>query len=74
MKVKATKSFVGVVSMNIGQVKDIQNKEVLDDLLKAGYVEKVDEKPKAQPKAEPEAKATGKKAPKKTTKATKTKK
>ena len=60
--------------MNIGQVKDIQNKEVLDDLLKAGYVEKVDEKPKAQPKAEPEAKATGKKAPTKTTKATKTKK
>ena len=67
MKVKAIKSFVGRISMNVGDVKDIQSKEVLNDLLSAGYVEAVDDKPKAQPKAEPKAKPTTKKTPKNTT-------
>ena len=45
MKVKAKIGFCGVVNMAKGEVKEIKDKYVLDDLLKAGYVEAV-EKPK----------------------------
>lgn len=38
MKVKALVSFGGVVSMAIGEEREIQNEEVLKDLLNAGYV------------------------------------
>jgi hypothetical protein len=39
MLVKALKSFAGKVSMYAGEVREINNKVVLDDLLTAGYVE-----------------------------------
>lgn len=78
MKVKAIKSFVGVVSMNVGEIKDIQSDEVVNDLVKAGYVEAVDDKPEAKPKAKTESKPKAKKPTAKkgstTSKSTKTKK
>lgn len=58
LKVKAIKSFIGVVSMNVGDVRYIQSDEVAKDLVKAGYVVAVDEKPEAKPKAKPEDKKT----------------
>ena len=40
MKVKALKSFAGQnISMYEGEVGEIENKELLQDLLHAGYVE-----------------------------------
>ena len=57
MKVKALKSFGGIVSMAKGSEKDIKDEVVLKDLLKAGYVEAVEEdeddtedKPASKPK------------------------
>ena len=43
MKVKALRSFGGAVYMSRGQVMDIQDEYVLHDLLKAGYVEALEE-------------------------------
>ena len=43
MKVKALRSFSGAVCMSRGQVMDIQDEYVLHDLLKAGYVEALEE-------------------------------
>ena len=75
MKVKAIKSFVGVVCMNIGDVKTVSN-EVGLDLVRAGLAVAVEEpvkKPKTEPKVEAKADTEAKakapaKAPKKTTK------
>lgn len=41
MKVKALVSFAGAFSMYKGEIKECSNKATLQDLLKAGYVEKV---------------------------------
>lgn len=41
---KALKSFSGAISMHEGEVREIENAEVVSDLLKAGYIEEV--KPK----------------------------
>lgn len=41
MKVKATVSFSGIVTMAAGEIAEIGAGEVLDDLLRAGYVRKV---------------------------------
>ena len=41
MKVKAKVGFSGAISMSIGQVGEIEDKELLSDLLQAGYVEEV---------------------------------
>lgn len=38
MRVKALKTFVGLVSMVIGEERDIREKYILDDLLRAGYI------------------------------------
>ena len=38
---KALVSFSGLISMTKGQVKAINNKEIVADLLKAGYIEEV---------------------------------
>lgn len=43
MKVKATVSFAGTVSMAIGEVRDI-GKDVAAPLIKCGYLEKVEKK------------------------------
>ncbi|MCM3763450.1 hypothetical protein [Neobacillus niacini] len=41
MKVKALVSFAGVVTMGVGEVKEIKDKAICEDLLQAGYVEEV---------------------------------
>lgn len=41
LKVKALVSFCGIVTMSKGQVLDIKEKYIYEDLLQAGYVEKV---------------------------------
>ncbi|MBS4958502.1 MAG: hypothetical protein KHZ99_15875 [Clostridium sp.] len=41
MKVKALVNFAGAFSMYKGEVKECSDKDILQDLLKAGYVEKV---------------------------------
>ena len=43
MKVKALRSFSGAVNMSRNQVMDIQDEFILNDLLKAGYVEPLEE-------------------------------
>jgi len=48
---RALKSFVGAVNMTKGEVKAIENKTIAENLIKAGYIEKVQpaEKPKSTP-------------------------
>ena len=41
MRIRATRSFAGVISMRKGQEIDCDNKKVVQDLLNCGYVEKV---------------------------------
>lgn len=41
MKVKALKSFSGVISMYAGETRDIRTQAILDDLAAAGYIEPV---------------------------------
>jgi hypothetical protein len=38
---KALIGFSGLISMNKGQVREIKDKEIIKDLLKAGYIEEV---------------------------------
>lgn len=38
---KALVSFSGIISMTAGEVKEITNKEVIKDLLNAGYIEEI---------------------------------
>ena len=49
MKYKATVGFSGLVSMRKGEIKEIKDKYIVDDLLKAGYIEPI-EKPKTTTK------------------------
>lgn len=41
VKVKALVSFSGIITMTKDEVRDIANKEIYEDLLRAKYVEKV---------------------------------
>ena len=38
---KALVGFSGKITMNKGQVKEIKDKEIINDLLKAGYIEEI---------------------------------
>ena len=49
MKYKALKGFSGLISMKKDEVKEIKDKYIADDLLKAGYIEPI-EKPKTTKK------------------------
>ena len=55
---RALKSFTGLATMRRGEVKEIKNEVLVKDLLKAGYIELVEDvKPepsKAEAKAETE--------------------
>lgn len=42
MKVKAKTSFSGMITLAIGEVGDIEDDFILNDLLKAGYIEPVE--------------------------------
>lgn len=47
MKHRALVSFSGAISMTKGEVREISNPTVVEDLLKAGYIEPAEgEKPK----------------------------
>ncbi len=41
MLVKALTSFAGVISMGVGEVREIVDKEIAKDLIKAGHVVEV---------------------------------
>lgn len=43
---KALKSFCGKVSMKKGETKDINDKEIIKDLLNAGYIEEIKDETK----------------------------
>jgi len=59
MRYRAKVSFSGLVSMAKGEVKEILDSSIVNDLLKAGYIEKAEEE------ANYVAKAVRKKTPKK---------
>ena len=46
MKVKALKSFIGKVSMNVNEVKEIADEELAKNLVKSEFVEEVEEEVK----------------------------
>lgn len=74
---KALKSFCGKVSMKKGETKDIDDKNVIKDLLNAGYIEEIkNESKKIVTKAKEEIKNTEEKIEKevKKTKTSKNKK
>lgn len=41
MRIKALVSFSGAFSMYKGEIKTLDNKEMLKDLMQAGYIEEV---------------------------------
>lgn len=47
-KVKALCSFSGAVSMGVGETKEISDKNIVADLVSAGYVVEIKEKPKKE--------------------------
>lgn len=38
---KALKTFSGLISMVAGETREIKDKEIIKDLLKAGYIEEL---------------------------------
>ena len=46
MEYKALVSFSGLVSMRKGEVKEIKDKEIVKDLLRAKYIEPLERKKK----------------------------
>lgn len=50
MNFKALKSFSGVISMSLGEIKEIGDEKIAEDLIKAGYIEKTEIKPKQKVK------------------------
>ena len=48
MRIKALESFSGAFSMHKGEIRECEDKEVIKDLLQAGYIEEV--KTEKQPK------------------------
>lgn len=43
MKYRALTSFSGLLSMSLGDVREISDKDIVKDLLKAGYIEELKE-------------------------------
>lgn len=66
MKYKALVSFTGLLSMAMGEVRDISDPSISSDLVKAGYIEEFKGEKKA-PEA-PKAKKTTKPAKKRSSK------
>lgn len=61
---KALISFSGLVSMAEGEIKEISDKMIVEDLLSAGYIEEVTPEPQKQPQTKVEAKPEEKAEPK----------
>lgn len=55
---KALISFGGVITMNVGDVKEIPDVNIAKDLVKAGYIEEVRPADKAKAKPKTTAKKT----------------
>ena len=47
---KALTSFSGLISMTEGEIREIKDQAVADDLLKAGYIEEIKKERKASKK------------------------
>lgn len=58
MKIKATTSFAGVISMHKGQVLDCSDNAVVQDLLHCGYVKEVNPR-KASDNEQPDTAENG---------------
>lgn len=56
MKVKAIKSFIGIVSMSEGEVREISDLSLASDLISAGLVEDSEKKTEERPKRKRSAK------------------
>lgn len=41
MMYKALRTFSGIISMSKGQIREISDKTIINDLIKAGYIEAV---------------------------------
>lgn len=50
MQYKALVSFSGVISMSAGQVREISDKALADDLVKAGYIVNLEDLKPQKPK------------------------
>lgn len=57
---KARVSFSGVVSMHVGETRDITDDNIAKDLLKAGYIEEVKPAEKGKPTKAEEKPTEGK--------------
>ena len=44
MKYMALVSFSGLISMSMGEIREISDKAIVKDLLKAGYIQELKEK------------------------------
>lgn len=51
MAFKAVKSFSGVINMKKGDVKEIEDNKVAEDLVRVGYVEEVEKEEEKKPVA-----------------------
>ena len=66
MLYKATVSFSGLISMASGEVRELSDQAIIDDLLKAGYIMELDTEKQAEaedkpkPKKKPATKRKGK--------------
>ena len=60
MKYKAKVNFSGYVSMSVGEVKTIEDANIVKDLLRAGYIEEIApaEKAKEETTTAPKKKST----------------
>ena len=56
MNFKALKSFSGVISMSLGEIKEIGDEKIAEDLLKPGYIEKSEKKPMQKAKTKTKSK------------------
>lgn len=61
MKIRALCSFSGRITMAKGEVRDCGNEYVVNDLLRAGYVEVAEQLPPANESAEKETKKLARK-------------
>jgi uncharacterized membrane protein YukC len=58
MKYRALESFSGALSMHVGEVRDLNNKDIIKDLLKAKFIEEVKpEKPSKEKELQSEIEA-----------------
>ena len=61
MQYKAIVSFSGTISMATGQVREISDEPLANDLLRAGYIIPLDEDPKEEKTEKPKSRRKGKK-------------